>query len=153
MRRRTSVSGDLDSKNCRTARRSSSCSSEKAKFTLLCSCSAGLAWESQHALTDDVVLDLARAGVDGLRATRHEDSMELVELVGTGALLLDEERVGTDHIHCRLAEPAMPARPEQFSDARLGTDRAAVLQHAREHAHPVEAHDLQPHVAVGQLVT
>src|SRR5206468_2450903 len=50
MRRRTSVSGDLASKNCRTARRSSSCSSEKAKFTMLLSCSAGLAWESQHAL-------------------------------------------------------------------------------------------------------
>src|SRR5437762_1643734 len=92
MSRRTSVSGDLDSKNCRTARRSSSCSSEKAKFTLLCSCSAGLAWEAQHALTDDVVLDLARAGVDSFRATRHEDAGELVELIGARSVLLDQER-------------------------------------------------------------
>src|ERR1700729_735051 len=35
MRRRTSVSGDLSSKNRRTDLRSSSCSSLKAKFTLL----------------------------------------------------------------------------------------------------------------------
>src|SRR4029453_8483544 len=32
MSRRTSVSGDFDSRNCRVIRRSSSCSSEKAKF-------------------------------------------------------------------------------------------------------------------------
>src|SRR6476646_4169246 len=103
IRRRTSVSGDLDSKNCRTARRSSSCSSEKAKFTLLLLL-AGLAWKAQHALTDDVVLDLARTGVDGLGPARHEDSGELVELVGAGFVLLHEERVGTDHVQCGLTE-------------------------------------------------
>src|SRR5918994_5940490 len=32
MSRRTSASGDFDSRNCRVMRRSSSCSSEKAKF-------------------------------------------------------------------------------------------------------------------------
>src|SRR5258707_12492958 len=103
MSRRTSVSGDLDSKNWRTARRSFSCSSEKAKFTLLCSCSAGLAREAQHALTDDVVLDLARAGVDRLRAARHEDAVELVELVRARPVLLHQERVGADHVHRGLA--------------------------------------------------
>ena len=54
------------------------------------SCSAGLAWKAQHALTDDVVLDLARTGVDGLRPARHEDLVQVVELVRTGARLVDE---------------------------------------------------------------
>src|SRR6185503_10530913 len=141
MRRRTSVSGDLDSRNCRTARRSSSCSSEKAKFTLIAPVSAGLARETEHPLTNDVVLDLARAGVDRLGTARHEDPSQLVHLVLAAARAVDEQSVGTEDVHRGLAEATVPARPEQLADARFRAERA-VLQHRREHAHPVEAHDL-----------
>src|ERR1700745_1896779 len=74
-RRRTSVTGDLSSRNRRTDRRSSSCSSEKAKFTnaplLDVSRLPGFPGQSEDTLTDDVLLDLGGAGVDGLRPAEH----------------------------------------------------------------------------------
>src|SRR6185295_8275431 len=101
MRRRTSAEGDLSSRKRRTDRRSSSCSSEKAKFTVLLSrrvpapgssggrgpCptpgrhgwSSGFPGQSEDTLTDDVALDLARAGVDGLRPGEHVGTLDVVE--------------------------------------------------------------------------
>src|SRR3954467_12983190 len=128
MRRRTSVSGDLASRNCRTVRRSSSCSSEKAKFILLLLLLAGLAstrlsGEPQNPFTDDVSLDLTCAGVDGLRPARHKDVVQLVEVVRVGVRVRDGERVGAEHLHRGLAESLVPRRPVELADTRLGTER------------------------------
>src|SRR5438874_8755819 len=83
MRRRTSVTGDLSSRNRRTDRRSSSCSSEKAKFTkaplLGVSRLPGFPGQSEDALADDVALDLGRAGVDSLRPAEHVRPLHVVE--------------------------------------------------------------------------
>src|SRR5688572_3583519 len=83
IRRRTSVLGDLSSRNRRTDRRSSSCSSEKAKFTnaplSLVSRLPGFPGQSEDSLTDDVALNLARPGVDGLRPGEHVGPLDVVE--------------------------------------------------------------------------
>src|SRR5438046_8126849 len=79
--RRTSLDGDFASRNCRMMRRSSSCSSENAKFTCWLLVSSWFTREPEHPLADDVALDLACAGVDGLRPASHERELERIELV------------------------------------------------------------------------
>src|SRR5207237_1878259 len=78
MSRRTSADGDLSSRKARTVRLSSSCSSLKAKFTcaLLVSRHCRLAGQPEHPLTDDVLLDLRRARVDGLGPAQQEGGLE-----------------------------------------------------------------------------
>src|SRR5205085_602465 len=149
MRRRTSVSGDLASRYCRTVRRSSSCSSEKAKF--ICVPLSRFSGEPEHPFADDVALDLTRASVDRLGPAGQEDAFELVRLVGTFTRRFDREGVGALDTHCCLAEVAMPRRPEELADAGLGTERA-LLHQIREHAHAVVLHDLQTDVALRELV-
>src|SRR5262245_62088301 len=77
IRRRTSVDGDLSSRNRRTDRRSSSCSSENAKFTE--APLPGFPRQPEDPLADDVALDLARSGVDGLRPAEHVRPLHVVE--------------------------------------------------------------------------
>src|SRR6266542_642998 len=91
MRRRTSDEGDLASMNLRTASRSCSCSSENAKFIVSPSGSR-LTREPEHPLADDVALDLAGPGVDGLGPARHEDARQVAELVVLAGRPLDEIR-------------------------------------------------------------
>src|SRR6266550_6824065 len=117
MRRRTSVTGDLSSRNRRTDRRSSSCSSEKAKFTdapFLVSRLSGFPGQSEDTLTDDVALDLARAGVDGLGAAEHVRPLQVVEDVlpvpGGGHDLAG----GAEDVHGQLAEVAVPVAPVEL---------------------------------------
>src|SRR6266540_1769838 len=148
MRRRTSDEGDLASMNLRTASRSCSCSSENAKFIVSPSGSR-LTREPEHPLADDVALDLARSCVDGLGPARHEDAMQVAELVVPAGLPLDDERVGAEHVHRQLTELAMPRRPVHLADARLRPEHA-LLHEAREHPHAVVLHDLDADVRVGE---
>src|SRR5436190_4145180 len=122
MRRRTSADGDLSSRNARTVRRSSSCSSLKAKLTacslVLCGCR--FARQPQYPLPDDVLLDLGRPGVDGLRPTQEEAGLELLELVvGSG----EDLRPRPHELHLQLAQVAVPVRPIELADRRLGRGR------------------------------
>src|SRR5882762_1627497 len=112
IRRRTSVDGDLSSRNRRTDRRSSSCSSEKAKFTdapLL-----GFPGQSEDALTDDVALDLAGAGVDGLRPAEHVGPLDVVEDVLPVAGGGHDLACGPEDVHGQLAEVAVPGAPVEL---------------------------------------
>src|SRR5450759_3630382 len=129
MRRRTSDSGLLASRNLGTASRSWSCSSENAKFTM-CS-SSWSAWftrEPEHPLTDDVALDLARARVDGLGTTEHEGPVQLVEVVLARGGVVDEHRLGAEDPQGTLSHRAMPVAPVQLADARLGSEHAALYE-------------------------
>src|SRR5438270_9322656 len=150
IRRLTSVDGDLSSRNRRTDRRSSSCSSEKAKFTgspsLWCSLSPvsrlpGFPGQSEDALTDDVLLDLARAGVDGLRPGEHVRALQVVEDVLASPGGGDDLAGGAEDVHRQLAEVAVPGAPVELADRRLGADDAGAGQR-RLHPHPVVGHDL-----------
>src|SRR6266550_6721613 len=110
MRRRTSADGDLSSRNARTVRRSSSCSSLKAKFTacslVLCGCR--FARQPQYPLPDDVLLDLGRPGVDGLRPAQQEARLEVLELVvGPGQHL----RPRSHELDLELTQVTVPVRP------------------------------------------
>src|SRR5688500_3381573 len=120
IRRRTSVTGDLSSRNRRTDRRSSSCSSENAKFTaapLL-----GFPGQPEDPLTDDVALDLARAGVDRLRAGEHVRPLDVVERVLAAPGGRDDQARGPEDVHGQLAEGPAPAAPVELADRRLGPD-------------------------------
>src|SRR3954464_10161160 len=114
MSRRTSLDGAFASRNSATARRSSSCPSENAKFIWVLPQSGvelpRLTREAQHPLADDVALDLARTGVDRLRAARHELLVQVAEVVLAVAGLVDQHGVGAEHVHRGLAETAMPIR-------------------------------------------
>src|SRR5450759_2216323 len=152
IRRRTSDSGLLASRNLRTASRSCSCSSENAKFTV-CSLSSS-AWftrEPEHPLTDDVALDFARACVDGLGTTEHEGPVQLVQVVLPRGGVVDEHRLRAEDPQRALSQRAMPVAPVQLADARLGSERAA-LHEAGEHAQAVVLHDLNPDVRIGELL-
>src|ERR1019366_3285667 len=152
MRRRTSASGLLVSMNLRTASRSWSCSSENAKFTVVplsLSWLSRLAREPKHPLADDVALDFAGAGVDGLGPAEHEDAVQFAELVATVGFAAYEHRVGAEDPDRALTEGPVPGAPVELADARLGTEYAAVHE-AREHAHAVELHDLDADVGVGE---
>src|SRR5438067_13880558 len=140
MRRRTSADGDLSSRNARTVRRSSSCSSLKAKFTacslVLCGCR--FARQPQYPLPDDVLLDLGRARVDGLGPAQEEARLGLLELVR-----LTRQDLGprSHELHLQLAQVAMPVRPVQLADRRLRR-RAAGRQQLGDRAEAVVLHDL-----------
>src|SRR5919197_6673674 len=114
MRRRTSVTGDLSSRNRRTDRRSSSCSSENAKFTA--APLSGFPGQSEDTLTDDVALDLARAGVDGLRPGEHVGPLDVVEGVFAVARHRHELSGGAEDVHGQLAEVAVPGAPVKLPD-------------------------------------
>src|SRR5437764_2908577 len=119
MRRRTSVTGDLSSRNRRTDRRASSCSSEKAKFTGSPPCGAplsGFPRQSEDALADDVLLNLGRAGVDRLRPAEHVRPLQVVEDVLAAPRLLDDLAGGAEDVHGQLAEVAVPGAPVELPD-------------------------------------
>src|SRR5213078_4142132 len=118
MRRRTSVTGDLSSRNRRTDRRSSSCSSEKAKFTkaplLAVSRLPGFPGQSEDALADDVALDFGRAGVDGLRPAEHVRPLHVVEDVLAVAGRGDDLTGRAEDVHGQLPQVAVPVAPVEL---------------------------------------
>src|SRR5680860_479472 len=150
MRRRTSLTGDLSSRKRRMVRRSSSCSSEKAKFKTGPP-STWFSRQAQHALTDDVLLDLARAGVDRLRPAEHEDALELVEHVLAVDAAGGDLRRRAQHVHRQLTERAMPRAPEQLAAAGLGSEHALFHQ-LGDHPQTVVLHHLHAHVGVGETL-
>ena len=81
--------------------------------------SARFAGEAQHALADDVVLDLVGASVDRLGARVEEG----VLVPGRLAVPLEDERFGAEHVEHQLAERSVPARPVDLQD---GSDRTGV---------------------------
>src|SRR5882672_4224632 len=93
MRSRTNVEAHSFSKNFRAVARSSSCSWLNPKSMDVSSCFGRLLWQAEHALADDVLLDLRGAALDR---------------VGAGA----EERV--------LPEPAVDGPVGPAQDLRVG---------------------------------
>ncbi len=90
--------------------------------------------KAEHPLGDDVALDLVAAAVQGVGAGEEEEVLPAIELV---RLASGRQRVGARDLHRQLAQPPVPARPDQLGDVvgpggRLG-----------ERPDGVDAHDLE----------
>src|SRR5207248_3271808 len=101
--------------------------------------SPGLSGKAQGLVADDVALDLVRTRVDRVGAAEQEHPLE-------GRLV--EGGVHALHVHGQVAQLAVPQRPEELVDRRLGP-RLAVVQRAQV----VKAHHPQPHQGLHDAVT
>src|SRR5690606_21848919 len=111
--------------------------------------SPGLPGEAQGALADDVPLDLARAGVDGVGPAEQEQPAQGGDLLGVaGALAVAGHRRGAEHVHGQLAQLLVERRPVELGDQRLAAERARRAPGQR--AQGVEAHDLEADVGPGE---
>src|SRR5215831_9235064 len=119
MSRRTVSEGNSFSKNFRAVLRRSSCSSLKPKFM-------GLAFrESEHALADDVLLDLGGAALDGVGARAEEAVLPEPVLDGPPAAL-GELGVGALELHGHLLETLMALHPHHLAGGGLGPGQLAL---------------------------
>src|SRR6185503_9496347 len=101
--------------------------------------------QSEPALRDDVFLNLARAGVDGVGAGEQEQALKGAELVRlTGQDLSGQ----AEHVHREIAELLVPRRPEELRDQRLATELSALR--AAQRAQRIQPHDLELHRGTGQ---
>src|SRR5262249_40228964 len=71
--------------------------------------------QPQDALGDDVLLDLAGSGVDGIGPAEKVQPLRVGQVVRR---VVGDQRFHPEHVHRQLAEPPVPFRPEQFPDGR-----------------------------------
>ena len=81
---------------------------------------SGSLGQAEHPLGDDVALDLVRAAVDGVGPGEQEQALCRVEFVRALARPVAGPggAGGAPHLHRQLAEPLVPAAPQQLGDAR-----------------------------------
>src|SRR5262245_13421880 len=128
MRRRTVSEAHSFSKNFRAVLRRSSCSSLKPKFM-------GLAFrETEHALADNVLLDLGGAALDGVGAGAEEAVLP-EPVLDRPAAALGELGVGTLELHGHLLEALMAFHPHHLAGGGLGTGQLA-LEELGDRARP-----------------
>src|SRR5712692_956237 len=112
--------------------------------------------QAEHALADDVLLDLGGAGVDRAGARPEErrrpgaglarGGVDLLELLARG----DELAVRPEDLQRELEVALLELRVGELGDGRRGARRVAVLQR-RQHAQRRVALDLQLGVGLPQL--
>src|SRR5262249_38956343 len=114
---RTTVDGNSFSKNFRAVLRSSSCSSLNPKFM---ACSFFLTFrKTEHALADDVALDLRRAALD--RVGSRPEERVLPQSVGHGpGGAAHDLGVRAFDLHGQLLQPLVPFHPHHLAGRGLG---------------------------------
>src|SRR6266571_4498161 len=142
MRLRTNSDGHSFSRNFRAVERSSSCSSLKPKSIALPLYRPALPFrEAEHALADDVLLDLRRAALDRVRA-RAEERVVPEPAVHRAVRALRELRVGPLDLHRELLELLMRLHPAHLARGRLRTGQLPA-QEARDRARAGEPQALR----------
>lgn len=96
--------------------------------------------QAEHALGDDVPLDLVRTAVDRVRAGEQVQPLGVVQLRTGG-----DQRPRAAGTHRQLAEPAVPLRPQQLPDGDLRPGRPP------ERPQRVRAQDAQPDPGAGEV--
>src|SRR4029453_14672103 len=126
------------------------CSSRKARAEFFRSCVAGRKEKSmasslqavgahflrqaEHALSDDVLLDLGRARVDGAGARPQERGRERAGLAGGGVDLREflagdhELAIRPENLERRLVVALLELGIRQFGDRRSGSRRVTLLE-------------------------
>src|SRR4029453_4746471 len=90
--------------------------------------------QAEHPLSDDVLLDLGRARVDGAGGGPQERGRERAGLRGGGVALLEflardhELTVRPENLERRLVVALLELGIRQFGDRRTGPRRVALLE-------------------------
>src|SRR5262244_1327438 len=147
-KRRTVAGLQCSSRNAR-AEFFSNCWSElneKSMASGLQAVGAHFLGQAEHALSDDVLLDLGRSRVDGARARPEKRGRERAGLAGRSIDLL--ELLARDHqladrpedLERQLVVALLEFRIRKFRDRRSGSRRVALLQRGQHAQRRVTLH-------------
>src|SRR5579862_3318108 len=147
MRRRTSAMGHSAEKNSRAEFFKTCWVSVNPNCMTDSSITLG---QPEDEMSDDVALDLGRAGLDGV-AARAQIGVGPLAFVEGAVATLGQLGVGAEDLHGHLLEALIELTPEDFLDGAFGAGLAG-FDDAADDAHLIQAHDFDFGVALREFL-